>query len=179
MTDHYQIQKRDRNLEDKLAALDQQACSGAVMKHKETFLSRLFPNELQREAARHRTRLIQTEFRFREETFEILRSTQIQAIKEMCKDHLIKCDTPRKRELAEFVMEEKSRLEDKLMNLTEDFHARITRAYESAEKLPIPELKNRAMDRIYETIDSYHTMSSQLQQRFQRIIDDAARRYDI
>lgn len=180
MSEAYQIQKAQRSgrdLETKLAVIDQEATEGAMVRRNGGLMSRLFPDQIQREAARHRLTVAQSEYEFKETALRVLRDTQLQAMREMCKDQLIKWEMPRKRELTEFVMEQKIQLEHRLMALNDEINDRIMHAYEKAEKIPIPALQERAVEQVYATIDSYHEMAGRLQKQFQDIINEAARRY--
>ncbi len=170
----YPIEKKENtaDLHGKLVEIDQQADNAAIIKRHNSFLETLFPSRLQRKSAEHELALAQTEFEFRERALKIAREVQIQTIEEMYNDYLVKGKTGIRADRAKFVLSQKIMLEQNLMLATEDFNANVMEAYAHADKVPIPELKEKNMQLIYATIDSYHDLALQLQQHFQNILNE-------
>ncbi|MDM8523751.1 hypothetical protein QUF80_10305 [Desulfococcaceae bacterium HSG8] len=168
-----EIVRRDDPIQAKVREIDQQASNSASV--RQSFLRRLLPSKLQREGAEHELRLAGTEYSFREKALEIARDAQLQSIREMYEDFLIKGKTHVRRERAEFVLEQKIYLENILIKATDDFNAKMTETYEKAEKIAIPELKKKNIELIYDTIDRYHALVASLQDQFQNILNEGVK----
>jgi len=170
----YEIEKMDSTTElnGKLVKIDQQANNAAIIRRHDSFLRTLFPGTLQRKAAEHELTLAQTEFEFRERALKIAREVQIQTIEEMYNDYLVKGKTGIRADRARFVLSQKIMLEQNLMLGTEDFNAKVMEAYARADKIQLAELKEKKLQLINATIESYHDLALQLQQHFQNILNE-------
>jgi hypothetical protein len=179
MSESYQVQRRSRDIENRVSVVDQQAADIAESGPNGSFLSRLFPGEIQREAARSRLNMAQNEFEFREKALRVLRDTQLRAIQEFCNDNLVRWGAGRHVEMATFIMECKSQLEERVTDLTDRFHDRVIRAYEKAENLPIPRLRDRELAQLESMVESYHAAVEELRRNFQTIVEQTATRHGL
>ena len=177
MNECYQIQQKGGDLENRMVAIDRSAAQSVMNSRRETILARFWPDELQRAAARHRLRIAENEFEFMEKALYEFRNTQLRAISEYCDDQRVKWETPRKRALAEFVMQQKIEMESQLLQLCAEYNDMITNAFKQAESLTIPQLREKAIERLYISIDNYNEMAGIFQKRFQETVTGAAQKY--
>ncbi len=159
-------------IQSKVREIDQQATGSVLVTKNQSFLKRLFPSKLYRDSAEHELRLADTEFEFREKALKVAREAQLQSIQEMFNDYLVKGKTQIRRGRAEFVLDQKIRLERTMMKATDDFNDKVTVAYEKADKISIPELKKKNIELIHDTIESYHALILELQAQFQSILSE-------
>ncbi len=156
----------------KLNQIDQHAVSTVVTESNHGLMMRLFPTKRQRDAVRHELSLAKTEWEFREKAIKIARDAQLLAITEMHNDFLIKGKTGIRRERTEFVLDQKIRLENELMKAADDFNQRVMTAYQNAEKITVPRLKEKYLELIDDSIESFHSLAHQLKHQFQNILNE-------
>ncbi|QTA81763.1 Uncharacterized protein dnl_41120 [Desulfonema limicola] len=168
---HYQIKANNDPIRDKMAEIDDHVASCVYVKKNQSFLKKLFPDKDQREAAEHELRLSHTEFNFRERALEIARNAQLRAIEEMYNDYLVRGKIPIRRERSEFILEQKKMLENRLMQLVNEFENSLVAEYERAENISIPSLKNRKFDMLEKTIENYYELIDKLRDHFREILD--------
>ncbi|MCP4353518.1 MAG: DUF342 domain-containing protein [Desulfobacterales bacterium] len=106
-------------------------------------------------------------------TLNIARETQLQAVQEMFNDYLVKGKICTQRKRTEFLLEQKLRFEKELMKAGDEFNEKIINAYEKADKIQVPELKKKQVELISNSIKTYNTLSHQLQDEFQNILNEA------
>ncbi|MEE4357083.1 MAG: hypothetical protein V2I97_11495 [Desulfococcaceae bacterium] len=169
---HYEIRKGDDNIQDKMTDIDRHVSTCVYVNNNKSFLKKLFPDKRQRENAEHDLRLARTEFDFREKALGIARDAQLQAIQEMYNDYLVRGKIPIRRERAEFVLEQKMMLENRVSILSQEFETSLMKNYEQAEKIHIPSLKSRKMQMLDDTIDEYFNLVDQLRNSFKEILDE-------
>lgn len=158
-----------------MAEIDQQASSSVMYRKHDTLLKRLFPSRIQRENGEHLLRMARTEHEFRETALKIARDAQLKSIEEMYNDYLVRGKTTIRRERAEFVLEQKNMLEDRLMTLSDQFDLRVLQAYKKAELIPNEKLKSKKLEMIDDAIESYHSLTQQLQEEFQNILNEGVK----
>ncbi len=175
----YQSQKSARDLESRLAGFDREASEAMRARRRNGLLNRLFPNEQEKMAVAHQLQTVKSEYEFRRNAIELLRKTQLRAMDDMLKDYLVKYEAPRKRELSEFILEQKVQMEDRLMELTEAFNDRVTLAWENADRQKIPALRERSLIHVDNVIQSYHDMVERLQNQFSELVEETVRKYGV
>jgi len=167
----YEIKTNNDPIQEKMDEIDRHVAGCVYVKNNKSFLKKLFPDKEQREQAEHNLRLSHTEFDFREKALRIGRDAQLRAIEEMYNDYLVRGKIPIRRERAEFVLEQKMMLENRVMTLSHEFESTMMTNYEKAEKIHIPSLKSRKMDMLDKTIENFYDLINQLRVHFREILD--------
>ncbi len=156
----------------KVDQIDRQATGTMLVESNHGLMVRLFPSKRQRDVAKHELRLAKTECDFREKAIRIARDAQILAIEEMYNDYLVKGKTFIRRERTEFVLDQKLRMERELLKASDEFNQQIMISYESAEKIKLPRLREKQLELIDDSIDSFHNLATQLKEQFQNILNE-------
>lgn len=156
----------------KVDQIDRQTTGTMLVESNNGLLMRLFPTKRQRDVAKHELRLAKTECEFRENAIRIARDAQIMAIEEMYNDYLVKGKTFIRRERTEFVLEQKIRMERELLKASDEFNQQVMSSYEAAEKIKLPRLREKQMELIEDSIESFHNLAKQLKEQFQGILNE-------
>ncbi len=59
-----------------------------------------------------------------------------------------------------------------MMKAADEFNQRVMAAYESAEKITVPRLKEKYLELIDDSIESFHNLAHQLKDQFQNILNE-------
>ena len=137
-----------------------------------TLWQKMFPDRQQRhiELAKHKT--VKDRYEFQMRAIQIAHEAQLQGVREMYNDYLVKGKAQIRKERSEFFQSQMENLLITLSTKSQDFTERMRGAYQQLEGINIESLKNRQEQLIESISDGYYETVGKLIKSFQRILDE-------
>ena len=140
-----------------------------------SFLSKLFPTKLDAILKESELRQAKTESEFREKALQIVKRAQLQSIREMYNQYLIKGKGDLRQDRTRFFAEQSETLEREINKITNAFYTEIQRQHEAMEKLSLPFLREKEEARIMASVDRYLEAVDKLMSDFNNILFEDVR----
>ena len=139
---------------------------------EQSIWQKMFPDQQQRqiEAARYKT--VKDRYEFLRKAMQIDHQAQLQGIREMYNDFLIKGKAKIRKDRAEFFQQQLDILMTNLSQKSQEFGERISKAYEKLEMIRIPFLRDRQEQLIQTIIAGYYETAEKLIKNFQNILNE-------
>ena len=145
----------------------------ALIQRRQTLLSRLFPDPVEKEKQWGELQLVKTEFEFRTRALKVIRETQIQSIQEIYNQYLVQGKAQVRANTTTFMLQKRQELQDETNELFTKFIQSMQDEYDKAASIRNPTLKNMQLDRLDKNIAGFKELAEQLVKNFENIISEA------
>ena len=108
---------------------------------REGVLSRLFPDERKRAAAKGELELIETEYKKAQRFLEIIRETQIQSITETCNQYLKQDKGEARANVHEYLLQKTKELAEEMDQIMADHLGKLDDKLQELEKIQSPKIR--------------------------------------
>jgi endonuclease III-like uncharacterized protein len=147
-------------------ALDQ------ALDRRDSFLQKLFPNEVTREIIKGELALVKTEFEFRKKALEKVRETQVQSLTEVCNQYLVRQKAEIRANTAQFLMSKALELQQEMDRLLDKFIAQMEVNFEKLDSIKNPILRKTRELQLERDLEGFANQQALLMERFQRIVSE-------
>jgi hypothetical protein len=137
-----------------------------------TLLQRFFPDRQQRYIETAKRKAIKAHYEFQTEAIQVANEAQLQRIREMYNDFLIKGKAKIRKDRSEFFQQQIENLMTNLSYKSREFIEHVNAEYQQLEKLPVDFMKERQARLIQNIVEGYYETVEKLIRNFQCILDE-------
>lgn len=145
---------------------------GDSLVESQGFLSKLFPEEKKMAIALLELQSIKSEFEFKAKALEMVRQSQIQAIKEQCNAYLFEKKASARGYTTTNFAKKTQELMDELEGINNKFFDSVGRRMQQIEKAPHPMLKQKLERDLENDIMNFPKLIATLKERFNSIVSE-------
>lgn len=142
------------------------------MAKRETFLTKLFPDPVQRAVKMGELEIVKTEFEFRQKALAMVRETHVQALRETCNQYLVQAKVDVRAETAGFLMRKAQELQEELDKILDRFIASVERKSQRLETITNTTLQRTLEQDLDKEIHNFVDMKDKLVAKFRQIVDE-------
>jgi DNA-binding FadR family transcriptional regulator len=146
--------------------------AAANIQSKDSFMTRLFPNALQRAIAEGELAQCKVEFQFRREALEIARRTQVDSLKEACNQYLVGQKAEARQQIASYLSEKTAELQDRLDNTFETFIVSMDKKMAAAERIEREAIRNIRVQQLQRDLEEFAILQGDLADSFRSIVSE-------
>ena len=143
-----------------------------IIDKQRSFLQRLFPTNLHRMLNKSDLKQAGTELEFREKAFKMAKESQLQSIKEIYNDFLVRGKGDIRKERTVFFVQKLQELEMEIGKINDSFTVLIQEQQTKLDEINVPLLKQFAEKQIEKSMERFFDTVNKLMGDFQNILNE-------